>query len=208
MKKKETNKVRHEWINDKSNRYPYLKKLLPRFMPRPDRIMENKENHNHNGSGNGFLLGVIVGVLLTLLFTTKRGRTILKDVMEKGVQKFADLETLMKETEEEMEDEFEDEDGNDYIPEEPERIASPKVTSVQSEPTPQPVEKKPVEKKPVETPKPIEKPVQEEKSAKEEPKFLDQEMQETVAEETPVAKAKEEKTTRVKRLFRGLRKKS
>ena len=66
-----------------------FKKRLPRFMPRPDRIMEHNDNQNHNGSGNGFLLGVIVGVLVTLLFTTKRGCAIFKDAMEKGIEKFA-----------------------------------------------------------------------------------------------------------------------
>src|SRR6266581_3648446 len=98
---------------------------MPRFTPRPDRIMEHNNNQNNNGSGNGFLLGVIVGVLVTLLFTTKRGRAIFKDVMERGVQKFADLEQLMRETEEEFDDEFEDEAGDDYIPAEPVEVPEP-----------------------------------------------------------------------------------
>ena len=43
-------------------------------------------NNNHNGSGlgSGFLLGVIVGVIITLLFTTKKGREIVKELTEKG----------------------------------------------------------------------------------------------------------------------------
>src|SRR5437016_2786786 len=98
---------------------------MPRFMPRPDRIMENNNNHNHNGSGNGFLLGVIVGVLITLLFTTKRGRVILKEVMEKGVERFANLEQLMRETKEELANEYDDEEGDDYIPEEPVEVPEP-----------------------------------------------------------------------------------
>src|SRR5258708_15505023 len=101
--------------------------------------MENKNNnHNGNGIGNGFLLGVIVGVILALLFTTKRGRAILKEMMEKGIQKFTDLEQLVRESEEEIDEEFEGED--DYIPSEP--IANPQP----------PVERKTVEKKVEETP--------------------------------------------------------
>ncbi len=180
-------------------------------MPRPDRIMENEKNHNHNGSGNGFLLGVIVGVLITLLFTTKRGRAIFKDVMERGVQKFADLEQLMKETGEEFEDEFEEEAGDDYIPSEPvEEPASPKVH-------------KPVQSKPAEEPeKPQPKSLTPAKPVEEKPKFLEVEspddfvVEATEAEDEPIKKTskadteeeEKPKTTRVKRLFRGLRKKS
>jgi gas vesicle protein len=159
--------------------------------------MENKDNHNHNGSGNGFLLGVIVGALITLLFTTKKGRAILKDVMEKGVQKFADLEQLMQEAEEELEDET----GDDYIPAEPVEESEP------------PKAQKPVEKKTEEvTKQPIQKILPPTKPAKEESKFLDEEMNKNNApeeEQAPPEPVEEKpKTTPVKRLFRGLRKKS
>lgn len=87
--------------------------------------MENSDTkHNGNGLGNGFLLGVIVGVLLTLLFTTNRGRQIVKEMMEKGVKKFSDLEEILREPDDvAMEEDF-DED-NDFIPTEP--IASVEV---------------------------------------------------------------------------------
>jgi gas vesicle protein len=155
--------------------------------------MERNNNHNNNhGSGNGFLLGVIVGVLLTLLFTTKRGRMILKEVTEKGLDKFANLEQLMQETGEELEDE--DEEGDDYIPAEP--VATPEPPKIQN-----------VEKKQEETPEPAPKIV------KEAPKFLEEtheEVETTEEETTPEPQPEEEKpkSTRVKRLFRGLRKKS
>lgn len=60
--------------------------------------MENK-NNNHE-SGNGFLFGVILGSIATLLFTTKKGREIVKDLTEKGIEKFSDLEDRLKETQE------------------------------------------------------------------------------------------------------------
>lgn len=70
--------------------------------------MDNK-NKNHE-SGNGFLFGVLLGSLATLLFTTKRGREILKELTDKGVEKVSELEKRLKEVEviEEVEE-------NDYI---------------------------------------------------------------------------------------------
>lgn len=47
-------------------------------------------NERHH-SGNGFLFGIIVGVLLTLLFTTKKGRNILKTLADEGVDSINDL---------------------------------------------------------------------------------------------------------------------
>lgn len=171
-------------------------------MPRPDRIMEHNNNHNqHNGSGNGFLLGVIVGVLLTLLFTTKRGRAILKEVLAKGIDKFSDLEEIMRESEE---DELIDDEGSDYIPSESELPEPQKkktfiakhveeVTSDEEEESLEPVEEKDIETEPIEV----------KQEFKPEPK------QETKTESKPETKAEEKtKTVGGKRWFRGLRKKS
>ena len=52
--------------------------------------MENKNNTGMVGSG--FLLGLLVGILVTLLITTKKGREILKELMDKAIQKISDLE--------------------------------------------------------------------------------------------------------------------
>lgn len=48
------------------------------------------ECHHERGSGNGFLLGVLVGVVLTLLFTTDKGRKILKELSENGLEALDD----------------------------------------------------------------------------------------------------------------------
>jgi hypothetical protein len=52
--------------------------------------MENK--NNSGGAGSIFLLGLLIGVLITLVLTTKRGREILKEFMDKTIQKISDLE--------------------------------------------------------------------------------------------------------------------
>jgi len=168
-------------------------------MPRPDtRIMDHNNNHNqHNGSGSGFLLGVVVGVLITLLFTTKRGRAIFKEILEKGIDKFSNLEDLMKKSyEEDIDDEFEDED--DYIPAEP--VTIPEVMKETREP-----EKKVAEEKPVSKPvKPPETPKSEKGEQASAPTLA-------VEEKSVVQEKKEEekpKATQGKRWFRGLRKKS
>ncbi len=57
--------------------------------------MENKKN-NHDESGNGFLLGTVIGSIATLLFTTKKGREIIKELTEKGIEKFSELEEALK----------------------------------------------------------------------------------------------------------------
>jgi gas vesicle protein len=60
--------------------------------------MENK-NKNHD-SGNGFLLGVVVGSIATLLFTTKKGRQILKELTDRGIESISELEKKLKNAEE------------------------------------------------------------------------------------------------------------
>jgi hypothetical protein len=73
--------------------------------------MDKKQPYQHQhrcNNGNGFLLGVIVGALLILLLTTKRGRAVLKDMMERGAEKFSQLEDLLRASED-----------NDFIPSEP-----------------------------------------------------------------------------------------
>lgn len=66
-----------------------------------------EHHHEKKGSGgvNGFLLGVIIGVVVTLLFTTKKGRHIIKTLTDEGMNKFSELEELMQDMEEYDEEE-------------------------------------------------------------------------------------------------------
>ncbi len=60
--------------------------------------MKTMENKNNTGViGSGFLLGLLLGILLTLLITTKKGREILKELMDKVIQKISDLEKSVEE---------------------------------------------------------------------------------------------------------------
>lgn len=54
----------------------------------------NQEDHQ-GGSFHPFLLGVIVGVALTLLFTTKKGRKILKTLTDQGMDKIEKWEEVL-----------------------------------------------------------------------------------------------------------------
>jgi len=168
--------------------------------------MERTNNHQQHTGGSGFLLGVIVGVLLTLLFTTKRGRAILKEVMEKGIQKFADLEELMREMEEKETSTEEDEDyedENDYIP--AKQIAAPeppkKEVVKKAEPAPEPK----VKEEPKPEPEP--EPEIEDIPTLEEPEVAAELQKEELKPPAP-PKEEKQKATPVKRLFRGLRRKS
>lgn len=55
--------------------------------------MENKRSHN--GPHNTFIFGVLVGVLIALLFTTKKGRKLLKVITEEGVDKLSHWEDIV-----------------------------------------------------------------------------------------------------------------
>ncbi|MGI8419572.1 MAG: hypothetical protein ACR2LN_02910 [Candidatus Levyibacteriota bacterium] len=169
-----------------------------------------QRNQQQGGQGNGFLLGVIVGVLITLLFTTKRGRAILKDVMEHGFEKFSNLEKLMQEIQEkELIEEEDHETGSDYVQSQPvpEAIVSEpakeetKVKKPAPVPPSTPVAHKEIKTKETEaiSPHVVQSvPIVEEK--KEVPKL--KEAKEQVKVEEPP------KSSHGKRWFRGLRKRS
>ncbi len=62
--------------------------------------MKNTSMENKNASGgigSGFFLGLIIGVLLTLLLTTKKGRQILKELIDKAISKISELDDLKAE---------------------------------------------------------------------------------------------------------------
>lgn len=48
-------------------------------------------NEKGGGFGNGFLFGIIVGVAICLLFTTKKGRAILAELVENGERALEDF---------------------------------------------------------------------------------------------------------------------
>src|SRR5689334_17105967 len=77
----------------------------------------DKKQHNQqqNSLGGGFLLGLVIGILVTLLFTTKKGRELLKEWTEKGINKLTDLENIIKEPTQPSSKTTETPD-NDYVP--------------------------------------------------------------------------------------------
>lgn len=86
--------------------------------------MEQK-HHNNAGFGNGFVIGLLVGIIATLFVTTKKGREIFRELTDKGLNKFEDLERKLQETEEEF---TEVDDESEYLEPEPVKEA-PKAQS-------------------------------------------------------------------------------
>lgn len=156
------------------------------------------EQQQKQQGGNGFIFGFILGIIVALLFTTKRGREILRDISEKGIDKLSKLEALAKQASEttltEELDAFEDED--DYVePVKPAPVAKPvqkEEPEVRSdEPAPEPVVQEPVKEEPKPAPK-----AKVEKAP--EPK------KEEVAEDSP--EKAHTKVIQGRRWFRGLKK--
>jgi len=50
---------------------------------------------------HGFFLGLIVGVVVTLLFTTRKGRQIVRTLTEEGLHKFSEVEDILHAMEDE-----------------------------------------------------------------------------------------------------------
>jgi hypothetical protein len=70
---------------------------------------------NHRGSsgfGNGVVVGMILGAVAVLLFTTKKGRKILRILSEDGFEKLKDWESIFDELQLDDEEEM---DGDDYV---------------------------------------------------------------------------------------------
>lgn len=63
------------------------------------------EHRNTNNAGGGFILGILIGVLITLLFTTKKGRKILKTITDEGMDKINNFEDLFEKKMREEDDE-------------------------------------------------------------------------------------------------------
>lgn len=57
---------------------------------------QKKETEHHGGALNAFILGVVVGVALTLLLTTKKGRRILRSLTDEGMGRLGKLEDVVQ----------------------------------------------------------------------------------------------------------------
>ena len=63
---------------------------------------EHHKYHNHSQGGgfsNGFLLGAIVGSGLVFLLGTKKGKQVLKTLMENGFEGVSELQDLLNDDE-------------------------------------------------------------------------------------------------------------
>lgn len=94
------------------------------------------ENHDKsNNSGNGFLIGLILGSVATLLFTTKKGREIVRDLTEKGVGKLSEIQENIDKAvvaEEAVENDYlepKDRQGEHIEPEKPKLLAKESTSS-------------------------------------------------------------------------------
>ena len=61
----------------------------------------NNNHHSGNGFMSGLFWGLIIGAGLALLFSTKKGRKILKALTENGFEGIAELEDLIEDVTEE-----------------------------------------------------------------------------------------------------------
>lgn len=93
--------------------------------------MDNKHN-SYNAPGNGFLMGVIVGGIATLLFSTKKGREIVREIVDIGIEKYSDLQKNINdavELEEVVEDDYVEPESRPSLPESiesPQAVVTPK----------------------------------------------------------------------------------
>lgn len=73
------------------------------------------EKHHHEKSGNSsFIIGFILGMAAALLLSTKKGRKILKILLDQGLDKLGNWESLIKDTLETEKDYIDEDD--DVVP--------------------------------------------------------------------------------------------
>ncbi|MEK7605211.1 MAG: YtxH domain-containing protein [Patescibacteria group bacterium] len=84
------------------------------------------DRQEQNGSSfNTFLFGILIGVLATLLFTTKKGRRLLKVITDESVDRLSKWEDMVKTMQEHIDEDVEDES---VMGEEVPKIAPPSHT--------------------------------------------------------------------------------
>ena len=76
----------------------------------------------NNNSLHGFFLGLIIGVVVTLLFTTKKGRQIVRALTEEGLNKFSEVEDILHAMEDEAGYDDVGEVGTEDLTEEQEKV--------------------------------------------------------------------------------------
>ena len=87
--------------------------------------MEKRNNNHTEGGGmNGFFLGLLMGAGLTLLFTTKKGKRIVKTLTEEGLEDLSKLQDII--------DTLKDEEVTPFDVKEE---SAPKITETESEVT-------------------------------------------------------------------------
>jgi hypothetical protein len=101
--------------------------------------MDEGRIEKHQGSSlTVFVLGILIGVALTLLFTTKKGRKILRALTDEGMDKISKWEDVLHKVQpQEEEDVDEIMDGEDYVATEPQDLPvekGPETLTVKEKP--------------------------------------------------------------------------
>jgi hypothetical protein len=95
------------------------------------------EKHQSGTGNNGFLFGFLVGLAVALLFTTKKGRSILRNLIDHGWDKLENWEDILKDVAGEDEDVV---DGDDYVIEEKQTSSESQTIPVSSTNVDKPIE--------------------------------------------------------------------
>lgn len=105
-----------------------------------DQLQQHQHDERERNDGSGFLLGIVIGSLATLLFTTERGKEILKDITNKSIGSWEDVEKRLQELED-----SDEEAPTEYVtPEEKKEIrylAEKEAAIISTEPSDNPAEK-------------------------------------------------------------------
>ncbi|MBI4084366.1 MAG: YtxH domain-containing protein [Candidatus Levybacteria bacterium] len=85
--------------------------------------MENNQKQHQSHFGTAFVLGLVIGAGIALLFATKKGRRILKALTEEGLDNIPDLKKYFRSTVNEFTDDDDEEKGESEYIEEKIRVA-------------------------------------------------------------------------------------
>ncbi len=71
-----------------------------------------EKHRSENAPVSGFFIGFLLGVIAALLLKSKQGRRILKNIIESGIEKFGDVEDVIKNSVDINDDLI---DGDDFL---------------------------------------------------------------------------------------------